>query len=342
MPVLMGENHPLPFWGSDRGCCKSEPHGGSLQIALVNNMPDAALEDTEVQFLELLDAASGDIPVTLQLFSLPKVPRAERGEQHLASFYSSTLALGNGHIDGMIVTGTEPRQANLRNEPYWDAMAELFDWAERNTHSTVLSCLAAHAGVLHSDEIARHPLKEKKLGVFASRRTSASELTAESPEVLEFPHSRWNEVREEELNAAGYNVVLASPEAGVDLFTKQKRKSLFLHFQGHPEYGARTLLKEYRRDVKRFLRGERTNYPNMPRGYLDDRGSAALDAFEKEALASPREELVLNFPEATAAAGLRKTWHDGAVSIYRNWLRFICAKKGEFSKPVVESREVQI
>ena len=30
-----------------------------IQIALINNMPDAALEDTEVQFFELLDAAAG-------------------------------------------------------------------------------------------------------------------------------------------------------------------------------------------------------------------------------------------------------------------------------------------
>ena len=47
----------------------------------------------------------------------------------------------------------------------------------------------------------------------------------------------------------------------MDLFVKKKEKSLFVHFQGHPEYGAQTLLKEYRRDIKRFLRGERETYP---------------------------------------------------------------------------------
>ena len=47
---------------------KNRPHSPSadvrevpaVRVALINNMPDAALEDTEVQFFELLDAAAGD------------------------------------------------------------------------------------------------------------------------------------------------------------------------------------------------------------------------------------------------------------------------------------------
>jgi len=46
-----------------------------LRIALVNNMPDAALEDTELQFFELLSAASGDLPIQVELYSLPGIPR---------------------------------------------------------------------------------------------------------------------------------------------------------------------------------------------------------------------------------------------------------------------------
>ena len=66
-----------------------------VRIALVNNMPDAALEDTEMQFMELLEAAAGDLPVRLKLCSLPKVPRGERGQQHLVSFYSGIEELWN-------------------------------------------------------------------------------------------------------------------------------------------------------------------------------------------------------------------------------------------------------
>jgi len=72
---------------------------------------------------------------------------------------------------------------------------------------------------------------------------------------VRFPHSRWNEVQENALTGCGYEVLTKSDSAGVDLFVKQKKKSLFVHFQGHLEHQAETLLKEYRRDIKRFLRG---------------------------------------------------------------------------------------
>jgi hypothetical protein len=48
-----------------------------LRIALINNMPDSALEDTEVQFFDLLESAAGDIPLSLNLYSLPEVPRGD-------------------------------------------------------------------------------------------------------------------------------------------------------------------------------------------------------------------------------------------------------------------------
>src|SRR5579872_1862559 len=58
-----------------------------LRIALVNNMPDAALEDTENQFLHLLHAACNGSPVSLKLFSVPSVPRGERGQERLEERY---------------------------------------------------------------------------------------------------------------------------------------------------------------------------------------------------------------------------------------------------------------
>ena len=104
----------------------------------------------------------------------------------------------------MIITGTEPRRPNLRDEPYWPRLTEALDWAERNTSSTVLSCLAAHAGVLHSDGIGRHPLSDKQFGVFDFTKTANHLLTGGTGEPVRFPHSRWNEVQADELTACGY------------------------------------------------------------------------------------------------------------------------------------------
>jgi homoserine O-succinyltransferase/O-acetyltransferase len=300
-----------------------------VRIAFVNNMPDTALEDTEMQFFELLDAAAGDVPVLISLHSLTGVPRGERGQQHVSSFYGSTNELLNGRFDGVIMTGTEPRQPNLRNEPYWSALADVLDWAEGNSSSTILSCLAAHAGVLHSDGIERHPLSDKQFGVFDFGKTSNHQLTSGTGERIRFPHSRWNEVQADALAACGYTVMTQSPEGGVDSFVKKKKRSLFVHFQGHPEYGAQTLLKEYRRDIKRFLRGERETYPSMPKGYFDLAAVKVLGDFRDAVLSDRREELMERFPECSGS--LEKTWHSSSITIYRNWLQYVTANRADVS-----------
>jgi len=335
MPLIIDGGRVPPRWAEKKSLraarsleiCRTP--ADCLRIAFINNMPDPALEDTEMQFFDLLDAAAGDVPVFLKLHSLSGVPREERGKQHLRSFYFGTDDLLNSRFDGVIMTGTEPRQRNLRNEPYWSAMANVLDWAESNTVSTVLSCLAAHAGVLHSDGIDRCPLSDKQFGVFDFARTASHQLSRGTGGRVRFPHSRWNEVQADALTACGYLVLTESAEGGVDSFVKQKKRSLFVHFQGHPEYGAQTLLKEYRRDIKRFLRRERETYPSMPKGYFDAAATSFLTDFREVVLSDRREELMEGFPEASLAGTLRKTWYSSATAIYRNWLRYVVSNKSD-------------
>ena len=317
--------HPVGSVGS------SATRADCVSIAFINNMPDPALEDTEIQFLELLDAAAGDIIVRLKLHSLSGVPRGEGGQQHLNRFYFSTDDLLNDRFDGVIMTGTEPRQSNLRNEPYWPALANVLNWAESHTVSTILSCLAAHAGVLYSDGINRHPLNDKQFGVFDFSKAGDHQLTCGTGERLRFPHSRWNEVQADALTACGYRVLTQSPKGGVDSFVKKKKQSLFLHFQGHPEYGAHTLLKEYRRDIRRFLKRERDTYPSMPKGYFDAANVKMLSDFQDTVLSNPQEELLAAFPDAVVAGTLQKTWHSAAIAIYRNWLHYVVSMKADAS-----------
>jgi homoserine O-succinyltransferase len=206
-------------------------------------------------------------------------------------------------------------------------LSDVLDWAEENTDSTVLSCLAAHAGVLHSDGIGRHALDDKQFGVFDDGKISEHMLTSGTSEPMRFPHSRWNEVREDALTSCGYTVLTKSAEAGVNLFVKKKKKSLFVHFQGHPEYGAETLLKEYRRDIKRFLRGERPTYPKMPEAYFGLAATKILDEFRETALSHPREELMAAFPGIPVGDGLESVWHSAAVRVYYNWLQYVLSRK---------------
>jgi homoserine O-succinyltransferase len=334
MPLIIDGGRVPPRWaeqkrlrpaGVDDSCVGTD----CVRIAFVNNMPDSALEDTEMQFFELLDVASGNIPVQLGLYSLTGVPRGERGQQHLNSFYFGTNDLLNGRFDAVIMTGTEPRQPDLRNEPYWSALANVVDWAESNTNSTILSCLAAHAGVLHSDGIERCRLNDKQFGVFDFAKATNHPLTGGTGERVRFPHSRWNEVQADALAACGYLVLTQSAEGGVDSFVKKKKQSLFLHFQGHPEYSAQTLLKEYRRDIKRFLRRERETYPSMPKGYFDAAGANLLADFRDSVLSDRREQLMGGFPEAALVGALRKTWQSSATAIYSNWLQYVLINKAE-------------
>jgi homoserine O-succinyltransferase len=207
------------------------------------------------------------------------------------------------------------------------------NWAEENTASTILSCLAAHAGALHTDGIGRSPLGNKRFGVFEHQLVNAHPLTEGIAEPVCIPHSRWNELREDGLRSSGYDVLTKSPEAGVDLFVKQKRQSLFVHFQGHPEYAGQTLLKEYRRDVKRYLRQERDSYPLLPHGYFDSVATRLLTEFQTRALSDRREELIESFPDSDLVGTLQTRWRGSATSIYRNWLQYLLNKDVE--KPSV-------
>ena len=307
---------PTRVRDGDRNC---------LDIGLVNNMPDAALDATVRQFRGLIGAAAGDFTVHLTLYTLPEVPRTDFGRQQVSS-YSSIDDLWDRHLDGLIVTGAEPQAADLTDEPYWQSLTRVFEWAEDHTYSTILSCLAAHAGILHIDGIARRPLGDKRFGVFECVPVSDHPLTVAAPDRLQMPHSRWNEVPEQALLACGYRVLTRSADAGVDAFVKQ-RKSLFVFFQGHPEYDAVTLLLEYHRDIGRFLRGERDTYPPMPHGYFDEQTVAALITLRERSLSDRREERLAEFPTALAADRVTNSWRSTAEGLYRNWLRCIDAAK---------------
>jgi homoserine O-succinyltransferase len=296
----------------------------SLEIALVNNMPDSALEATERQFRGLLQAAGNGLPVSVTFYAIREVPRGTSGLHHVSA-YRDIDELWDRRLDGIIVTGTEPKAANLREEPYWQSLSRLLDWAERNTYSAVWSCLAAHAAILHMDDITRRPLAEKRFGVFDCERRSDHPLMCGTSMRLRMPHSRWNDIPEDALTSSGYGILMRST-AGVDAFVKQL-ESLFVFFQGHPEYEAQTLLLEYRRDIKRFLKGERDTYPEMPRDYFEKREVDVLSEFQIRALKDRREDLIEEFPTSHLVEILTNTWLPAATSVYRNWLKYIEARK---------------
>jgi homoserine O-succinyltransferase len=299
----------------------------AVVVGLVNNMPDSALEATEAQFARLLSAAADSMPVRLRFYFLPEVPRGTAGLAHVnGDRYWSIDEVQRDPPDALIVTGTEPVAPLLSDEPYWERLRELLQWAQDNTASSIWSCLAAHAAVELLDGIRRRRLGNKRCGVFAHDTLPDQPLLKGVAAPLHTPHSRWNELPVEALREAGYTIVSASAESGADMFTKQT-SSLLVFFQGHPEYEETTLLREYRRDVGRFVRGQQAHYPTLPHGYFPPAALELLSTFETRARAAPDAELLGDFPLTPIAATLRNSWSVGAAGIYRNWLALLASRQ---------------
>jgi homoserine O-succinyltransferase len=291
-----------------------------LTIGLINNMPDSALQATERQFMQLLRAAAGHVRIHFHCFSLPSVSRSQLAQSRIDRQYTDISDLGRLQIDGLIVTGAEPNAATLTEEPFWRDLTDIVDWAETNTRSTIWSCLAAHAAVLHLDGIERQRLNVKCSGVYDCSAVTDDWLTRDVPSPLKISHSRLNELRASDLVAGGYQLLTCSPEAGVDIFAKELR-SHFIFFQGHPEYDALSLQREYLRDISRYLAGERDTYPAVPSGYFDTETENRLARYEKRARAERKLPLSVALPRLTLrpdiAAGT------AATAIFGNWLEYL-------------------
>lgn len=299
---------------------------GPVVIGFINNMPDAALQKTERRFRDLLSLTPYGNRVCLKPFFLPEVARSDSGQAYLNQYYEDINRLWTTPVDGLIVTGCEPRAPALKDEPYWNSLARLVDWADAHTVSTIWSCLAAHVAVLHTDGVKRRPLGEKLSGVFTSRKVADHPLLAGVPSQWPVPHSRYNGLPEEQLEAAGYLLLSTSPEAGVDLFIKQQT-SLFVFMHGHPEYDATALAREYRRDVIRFLSAKRHHYPEIPLNYFDSEVVPALAAFRRRAIERRGLELLTEMPAALSELTPRQTWKEPATRIFTNWLCYLVTEK---------------
>ena len=279
-----------------------------ITVALVNNMPDSAFVDTENQFRTAAVAADTG-GVEFDLYTIKEIPRSEKIAAVIDSRYRGLDELWTRPPDALIVTGTEPTQPQLRFEPYWPYLARLIEWAAGHVRTTLLSCMASHASILLFDGIERVPRPIKCSGVFDGVvEDSFDPLATGLPAVVPVPHSRLNDVPESALVDAGYRIVVGSGSShvGWSVAAREHGGSLLVLCQGHPEYGTLSLLREYRRDVRRALFGRgAVPYPRLPEGYL------------------PREavERLTDFASRAQAPSGRPTGAVGEVPLRRRWHR---------------------
>ncbi len=276
----------------------------TLEVLLVNNASATAFDRVGRQFGMLLDAASGSRPVRLHVASLPGSSRAARPGQTVPSVWA---LLDEVPVDAIVVTGAEPTGPDLRDEPFWPDLAALFGWAERHGTPMILSCLAAHAAVLHASGVRRTALPRKCFGVFREETVAGDGLLRGVAGPVLMPHSRWNAVGGDALAANGYRILTWSDEAGVGSFVGDRG---WLHFQGHPEYEATSLLAEYRRDVARHSRGELALPPDPP---VDRAAPADTTAASPAAWRPAGSAIVANW-----LGGVRRESADGPADAARS------------------------
>ncbi len=296
-----------------------------IEIAFVNNMPDAAFLATQAQFRRLLDAGAGPQSFHMRFYLLPGVERSEILKQQLHHSYEDIEALYARGADAVVVTGSEPRAHSFKEEPYWRYFLRLVQWARDNTVSALWSCLAAHAAAHALDGVERVRGAAKTSGVFSFETAGDDWLTAGAPAEFLVPHSRYYGLRAEDLQRHGYTLSTLSQSVGVDAVWRRE-PSVFLLLQGHPEYDAETLCREYRRDVLRFLNGERATYPDAPQGYFADGTLDEIERLRLSILAGDKHgEAMLN--EILGSAKYLSDWSANAVNLYRNWIKLVSAGK---------------
>ena len=295
-----------------------------LHIGLLNMMPDAALAATERQFFRLIGESNQIAQFYVHPFTLTGLERSPEARAYIDRYYQSFEQIRADGLDALIITGANVTGPDLSGEPFWQPLIEVVEWAYENVCSTLCSCLATHAVMQFRYGQRRQPLPAKRWGVFPHRVVARTHpLVADVNSRFDVPHSRFNDIRRDQFLEAGLHVLAESEEAGVHLAVSPDGfRQVFL--QGHPEYDTISLLKEYKREVKRFAVGARHDYPPFPENYFGVQARAILDEHRAGIQGALRRgEAPPAFPEGLIAAGLHNTWHDTAEGVIGNWMGLI-------------------
>ena len=295
-----------------------------LHVGLLNMMPDAALAATERQFFRLVGSSNPISQFYIHPFTLDEIPRSDAAREHINRYYEPFDKIKEAGLDALIISGANVTQADLSQEVFWEPLKNVVDWAYNNVTSTLCSCLASHAVFLGRYGIQRQGLQDKRWGVFQHEVTDRSHpLVHDTNTILDVPQSRFNEVTRTQLEQAGLHVLIESQESGVQLAVSNDGFRM-VFFQGHPEYDQISLMKEYKREIGRFVTGASIIYPPFPANYFDMFSQALLQEYELlvRAAMSDGKEIPI-FPEPQLMPRLHNSWHDSGEAVVGNWVGLV-------------------
>ena len=295
-----------------------------LHIGFLNMMPDAALRATERQFIRLVGSCNRIAQFFVYPFSLPALERSAETLGYIERYYADFESLRSAGLDALVVTGANVANPKLEDEAFWQPLMDVVEWARDNVASMLCSCLATHAVLKQFHGIDRQPLPQKRWGVYSHRVTAAYHpLLRDINTRFDVPHSRYNDISRAQCEAAGLTVLAESVEGGVHMAASPDQFRV-IYMQGHPEYDANSLLKEYRRELYRYANRERDKAPPLPENYfLGEAESLAIAAREAAAGARQTGDAYVDALEADVAGFLDNTWVDTAKAIINNWLGLV-------------------
>ncbi len=295
-----------------------------LHIGFLNMMPDAALKVTEQQFMRLVGSSNQIAQFFVHLFSIPGLSRDVKTQEYIEEFYISFDQVKKEGLDALIITGANVANPDLEEEPFWDPLQEVIDWAKANVTSVLCSCLATHAIVKALHHIDRQPLENKRWGVYSHKiQYPDHPLLRDINTRFDVPHSRNNDISRAQLEAANFKILVDSDDGGVHMAVSPDQFRM-VYLQGHPEYDRISLLKEYKREVFRFISGERDTYPPHPENYFDDKAALIADEYHKKIIETRATvKTAPEFPEKEMEPHLDNTWRDTGKAIFNNWLGLV-------------------
>ncbi len=299
-----------------------------LHVGFLNMMPDAAFQVTERQYFRLIGSCNQIAQFYVHPFTVPGLARDASTATYIERYYSSFSEIRREGLDALIITGANVTEPDLSREAFWGPLQEVVEWAGEFVTSVMCSCLASHAIVDMLYGIKRRGLPDKRWGVYQHThrdRSSEHPLLRDVNTRFDIPHSRWNTMDLEALESAGLRILVVSRENDVHLATSPDGLR-FIFSQGHPEYDLNSLLKEYKREVFRFLFGERDTYPPFPQNYFDEvceETARQVEEVFRKARASGIHLPEREFRERELEARLDNTWGDSGKAVFNNWLGLV-------------------
>lgn len=256
-----------------------------LKIVILNLMPTKI--ETETQLLRLLSNTPLQVEVDLMLTATHDAKNTS--SSHLNTFYKTFDELKQEKFDGMIITGAPVEKLSFEEVDYWDELCKIMEWSKTNVYSTMHICWGAQAGLYYHFGVPKYPLEQKLSGIFRHRVLDICHpLVRGFDDDFYSPHSRFTEVRREDIEKHDDLVILtASNAAGIHIVANKNGRQFFV--TGHLEYDRDTLAKEYFRDINKGL------HPFIPQHYF------------------PNDDVSLEPPF---------NWRSHASLLFSNWLNY--------------------